>query len=469
MNSRVTCIYQALPYTFRCLGASLWGYHLRMLRYGPETERLVAEALEREFWDASQWKAWRDEKLPDFLEDAARKVPYYRAMWESRRKQGDLSDWRDLQNWPTLSKEEVRSNPQAFLRESGRRETLYLESTGGTTGTPLKLWQSRDTLREWYALFEARWRRWYGVSRHDRWAIIGAQKIVGPAARKPPFWVWNAGSNQLYISCYHLFPEFIPECLEAVRKCRAVYLLGYTSALHFLACEILERNLTVPPLKVVITNAEPVSPSQKAAMEKAFRCPVRETYGMSEMGAAAGECEKGVLHLWPETGYLEVLEQGVHVPAGQIGELITTGFIHRDMPLIRYETGDRLSLAPEDAPPCACGRKLPAIRAFDGRKHDVLSLRDGRKVWYFNPVFSGLPVRESQIVQEKLDVFSVVMNCSRPLSAEEEQAVIQRMKNLTGPALIQIQYSRLIPRGSNGKFRAVISRMSKDEAPSDKL
>lgn len=462
MNPEMQKFYQHLPYGLRCAGASVWGYRLRAWRYGPQTDRKTAEALERESWDQVSWNAWREEKLPPFLDLAAREVPYYRKMWESRRKQGDRSDWGNLENWPLLTKEEVRANPEAFVRESSRRKRLYLERTGGTTGTPLKLWQGRETLQEWYALFEARWRNWYGVSRHDRWAIIGGQRIIRPEVRKPPFWVWNAGLRQLYISCYHLFPEYAADTLEAVRKSRAVYLLGYTSSLYFIACEILEQSLTPPPLKVVITNAEPLNTFQKEKMEKAFRCPVRETYGMAEMSAAASECEKGTLHLWPETGFLEVLQNGSAVPPGEPGELVSTGLIHRDMPLIRYETGDRIRLAAEDSPPCLCGRKLPRLACVEGRKHDVLKLKDGRTVWYFNPVFAGLPVRESQIIQERTDVFTVQMSCSRVLSSTEEASIIKRMLDLTGPARIQLTYSARIPRESNGKFRSVISRVAAD-------
>jgi len=44
--------YHHLRYPLGGLAASAGGYYLRWWRYGPETERLVEEALERESWSA---------------------------------------------------------------------------------------------------------------------------------------------------------------------------------------------------------------------------------------------------------------------------------------------------------------------------------------------------------------------------------------------------------------------------------
>jgi phenylacetate-CoA ligase len=46
----------------RSLAANLRSLYLRSWRYGPETERLVAEALEREQWSHEQWKTWQEER-----------------------------------------------------------------------------------------------------------------------------------------------------------------------------------------------------------------------------------------------------------------------------------------------------------------------------------------------------------------------------------------------------------------------
>jgi len=70
-------VYHRLPYPLRVLAASVRGYYLRWWRYGPETERLVEEALERETRSPQQWKVWQEERLAYVLHRARHKVPYY--------------------------------------------------------------------------------------------------------------------------------------------------------------------------------------------------------------------------------------------------------------------------------------------------------------------------------------------------------------------------------------------------------
>src|SRR5438105_9787060 len=103
---------------------------------------------------------------------------------------------------------------------------MYRERTSGTTGTPLTIWMSKTTLREWYALFEARTRRWVDVSQQQPWAILGGQLIVPANAEAPPFWVWNAGMNQLYMSVFHIKPANCKYYLDALRQYGVTHLLG---------------------------------------------------------------------------------------------------------------------------------------------------------------------------------------------------------------------------------------------------
>src|SRR5262249_51357666 len=153
--------------------------------------------------------------------------------------------------------------PLDFLADDRRPGQMCHEHTSGTTGKPVNLWLSREIVRAWYALAEARWRRWYGVSRRDRWAILGGQLVTPMARRRAPFWVWNAACNQLYMSSYHLAPDLVPDYLEALRDYRVRYLLGYTSALHVLAQEVLRTGRDDVGMAVVITNAEPLLEHQR--------------------------------------------------------------------------------------------------------------------------------------------------------------------------------------------------------------
>lgn len=452
-------IYSAMPAPLRSLAASIRGYQLRSWRYGPETERLVQQARERETWSPERWRAWQSEQLAALLEHAARRVPYYREHWTRRRRRGDRSSWQYLENWPVLEKETLRRHPAAFLADGVNPRRMHHEHTSGTTGKPIDLWWSRPALRLWFALFEARWRRWYGVSRRDRWAIAAGQLVVPANRRKPPFWVWNAGLNQLYLSSYHLAPDLIPHYLGALERYQVVYLLGYASGLYALALEALRSGRRAPRMRVAITSAEPLFPYQRSAIAEAFSCPVRETYGMSEGVAAASECEHGSLHVWPEAGWIETWEDGLPVAPGRTGDLICTGLLNREMPLIRYRVGDRAA-APSYAARCPCGRTLPVIGGLEGRIDDVLYTADGRRIGRLDPVFKArLPIVEAQIVQETLDRVLVRYVPDGGFSGETRQAITGQLQARMGPVKVEFEQLDQIPRGANGKFRAVVCRI----------
>ena len=107
--------YHAMPWPMRFVAASIHGWRLQRLRYGPETEKLVEEAHARESWSATQWKAWQGKRLEFVLHRAATEVPYYREHWAARRRSGDRSSYEYLENWPILEKETVQACRRAFL------------------------------------------------------------------------------------------------------------------------------------------------------------------------------------------------------------------------------------------------------------------------------------------------------------------------------------------------------------------
>jgi phenylacetate-CoA ligase len=462
MKDRLLKTYHALPTSLRSVAASLRGIYLGFWRYGSETERLIEEALSRESWSLEQWRAYQEGRLAHVLHRAATQVPYYREQWASRRRQGDKASWEYLENWPILEKNTVKENSSAFVAADCNLRLMFREDTSGTTGKPLSVWWTKDTVRKWYALSEARIRYWNGVSRYDRWAMVGGQLVIPISHREPPFWVLNRGLNQLYMSSYHLAPDLVGHYLDAMSRYRVTYLYGYTSSLYALAQAVVESGRQGIGMTVAITSAEPVYDYQRVTIARAFNCPVRETYGMSEIVAGASQCTGGSLHLWPEAGWVEVIEDGRSLGNGASGELVCTGLMNADMPLIRYRTGDRGTLA-VGINACRCGRTLPIIESVDGRLDDILYTMDGRRIGRLDPLFKGdLPIHEAQIIQEALDCVRVRYVPTADFRPNHEDLITQRLQARMGRVKVVMEPIAEVPRGQNGKFRAVICRLSKE-------
>lgn len=459
MNDILLQLYHNLPVSMRSIAASLWGYYLRWWRYGPETDRLLEETFEREHWSTKQWKMWQEERLAFVLHRAATRVPYYRSFWAKRRQNGDRSSWEYLENWPIQEKEPLRQNPTIFLVDDCKQRFMFQEHTSGTTGKPLVLWWSQKTARAWYALFEARCRRWHNVSRHDRWAILGGQIVTPIRQHRPPFWVWNQALDQLYMSSYHLAPDLIPYYLDALRCYRIKYLYGYTSSLYELAIQILRLGRKDLKMAVVITNAEAVFDYQRHVIAEAFQCPVRETYGMAEIVAAASECDNERIHLWPEVGVVEVLENDQAVSHKTAGDFICTGLLNTDMIMVRYRVGDHGSLEKPDTH-CICGRTLPTLHSLEGRKDDVLYSRDGRRIGRLDPVFKArLPIHEAQVIQDALDKVRVRYVPAPGFNPAAGRSICERLQKRMGGVEVILEPVEEIPRDINGKFRSVICNL----------
>jgi phenylacetate-CoA ligase len=463
-------VYHQLPYSLRVLAASAKGYSLRFWRYGPDTERLVQAALDRDSWSPERWRMWREERLAQILHAAATRVPYYREQWARRRREGSRASWENLADWPILKKDALRKDPKAFIAEGRDVRKMKRVHTSGTTGKPLSLWRSRETDRAWYALYEARCLRWNGVSGTDRIAVLGGQLVAPFVQTRPPFWVWNRGLQQLYMSSYHLARDFIPHYIDAMHSHDVTYLEGYASSMYSLARFALDRGIEAPKLRVALSYAEPLFRYQRETIARAFGCPVRNTYGMAEIACAASECREGVLHLWPEAGIAELLHPDVDepLPEGREGRMVCTGLLNVDMPLIRYEVGDCGALAPTRGT-CGCGRSLPALEQIEGRLDDVLLTRDGRRIGRLDPVFKAdLPLQEAQIIQEDLNRIRVRLVPSEGYDQKCGASIVERLRDRLGDVEIRLETVDSIPRAANGKFRAIVNNMN-EALPSDRI
>jgi phenylacetate-CoA ligase len=450
MSSRLLKIYHRLPPVFRSAVATARGWYLRRSRYGKDSEGLVAETRERDNWSSERWETWTQERIAHALHQAATRVPFYRDYWRQRRLQGDRASWELLENWPLLEKDSVRRNPEAFLVDGSDTRRMFREHTSGTTGTPVVIWRTRQSLERLYAIADTRTHGWEAIPHDVRWVRVGGQLVTPVRQRRPPFWVWNAAMRQLYLSSYHLAPDLIPYYLDAMAQYRVTYLAGYPSSIFALAQEAVRLGRDDLPMLAVHTNAEPLLPIQREVIAKAFRCPVRETYGMAESVAGASECSAGRLHQWPEFGHIEVLPDG---------ELVCTGLLNPEMPLIRYRVGDRGTKSAADGP-CSCGRGLPLMGTIDGRRDDVLVTKDGRLVGRLDPVFKGTnAIREAQIIQETLDEIRVLVSPAPGFSKTDEMELVENLLDRLGDVRVTVNLVEAVPRTSNGKVRAVICKV----------
>jgi phenylacetate-CoA ligase len=102
---------------------------------------------------------------------------------------------------------------------------------------------------------------------------------------------------------------------------------------------------------------------------------------------------------------------------------------------------------------------MPRLARLEGRNVDNLVTADGRKVFWVNPVLYGLPIAEGQIVQEAVDRIVVNVVPAAGFDDGTKSEITDRLRLRLGPIDVTFKTVDAIPRGANGKFRAVINQV----------
>jgi phenylacetate-CoA ligase len=455
-------IYGRLPRAAQHAAATVQGALYYATRYAGAFHDQLALLKATEFAPADQLEELQNSALHDMVRFALAYVPYYRRI--GRELGIDPQDARSvagLQLFPVTRKDAVRERPQDFRPEYSFDEPLISWTTSGTTGKPLQLTYTRNAVRRLYAFVEI-YREQAGLHRRSRRAQFTGKVIVPQTPREKVFWRYDLANNAMLLSLTHLHPDNLSAYLAALRAFQPEYVCGYPSAIALLAQQCLrERGLPLP-LKAVLTTAETLHPAQRATIESAFSTRVCDQYGQAEMQSFWYECPSGSMHVHPLAGVTEILrDDGSPAAPGETGHVVLTGLLNRAMPFIRYRIGDMAARVDER---CECGRRMPIIRRIDGRIEDYLYTRERGFVTRLDPAFKGISnIVESQLIQETMDRIVLRYVPAERFTEADLNGLLYRLRDRLGDGVeIAPEAVGSIPRGPNGKFRAVISHLPRE-------
>jgi len=335
-----------------------------------------AEFASPEFLRAHQAAAWAVQSA-----HVAGHSAFYRDLWQGRVPPADL---RDLAELPLSDKAQLRiaqaeHPPFGSYMAASRRDAVRLHRTSGTTGQAMNLALSaRDC-----AVTEAvggRCQSAAGLTPEDTvvhclnyqmWmgGLTDHMTLQATGALVVPFGV---GSSELLV-------RTIQEVGITAISCTP----SYPTVLERV---IAERFPGLRPRDLGLRLG--LFGGEAGLDDPAFRARLREVWGMEPRNANYGvsdvfsnfaaQCEADTrLHfmaadvLWPE---LIVPETGASLPlaAGQTGELVLTHLLRDCQPLVRFRSGDIISV--DETAPCSCGRTGFRFRVV-GRADDMVVVR----------------------------------------------------------------------------------------------
>jgi phenylacetate-CoA ligase len=443
------------------LAASFTGWKLHRRRYGQLYHQTVSEVLERNMWSRERLLEHQSKQLRRLIRHAVEHIPYYRERWSQLGlSPEDIKTVQDLPKLPILEKSQLREDPVQLVDERLNPNTLISDRTTGSTGTPIKIFKTSEILQRHYAFFDVRCRRAAGVAfGREPYVMLGIQIVAPPSRTRPPFWCYNYVHQQLYMSVFHLSPVYLPHYCQEIKKRPYHAIMGYPSALQTLAQYILDTAENGFQFRTAVTSGEVLHSHQRRVIEQAFGCQVFDQYGCTEICVFAAQCPEGSMHISPDYGVLEVVDDGGNpVPAGRTGEIICTGLLNDAHVLIRYRLGDRGALSDE---PCRCGSPLPVLKSIEGRTGDVFVLPNGRRLGILGDEMYGVSsVAEWQLIQEAPDLFTVCVVPAKGYSQIEGEQIVKNLSHDLPGVTIHLKTVPAIERGPGGKRPLYVSLLS---------
>lgn len=462
-------IYPYFPVPLQNLGISLYGLMWRHERLGGDFDEQVRGFRVRESWTEERLRQYVEKKLRLMLLHAFETVAYYQRAWEEAGVTRSDLQWmtlNELRKLPVTPKEHLRANPDSFVSGKSSRRSLRRYHSSGSTGTPITAICTAREHRLFMAAREARSFRWAGSSIKRSRAMIGGRRVVPEGVARPPFHRFNRAEQQVYFSAYHISPANVGHYLKAFDQHRPRLLTGYANSYYLLARMMLEQgmDLDYEPDALVLCS-EKLTTEMKATIQDAFHARAFEEYGAVENCMLATECEHGCLHVNPDFGVMEIVDDdGNPVPAGREGRILCTGLLNSVQPLIRYEIGDVGIMSDKQ---CRCGRSnLQVLQEVVGRLEDVVVGPDGRELVRFHGLFVDMPeVIQGQVIQDALDQFTIKVLAQKDFGITHEKLLRARMESQLGPVAVKIERVAEIPRTERGKFRTVISHVRRNPSP----
>lgn len=457
-------IYNILPPFAQNIALAGFGYTWHKRRFGGIFSEELIKFKDRENFSKQNWLDYQTIELRKLLIHAFNTVPLYA---EKYKKSGfTLSDFEkfeldDLQKLPFLEKEELRKFGTSTLLSSKAEKNGQFFTSSGSTGTPVKILFSLAMHQRWSAAFEARIRHWAGVTRFDSRGMIGGRKVLG-TRHTPPFYRYNAIEKQVYFSIYHLSKQNARNYYQAIQKYNLDYMTGYAISNGVLASFINEMNWEPLPLKAVITSSEKLTQTMRDNFAKAYSCKTFDSYGSIEACSLISETKNGDFLASPDVGIIEIINSDFSkTNLAEPGEIISTGFLNYDQPLIRFRVGDMAILKQEWGH--SNGLEMPIYSEIIGRTDDVLTFGDGRTIASFNRFFADLSaIRETQVIQTELNTLLIKLVRTSEYNSLTEKALLSSIQSRLGDSVkVNLEYVEEIPRNNNGKFKAVTSLLPK--------
>ena len=432
-----------------------------LLRDTPWSQWRLRALQRNEAMSHAEFAAVQASLLHKTLRTAIARLPFYAHI---RRDFPVAASFDVLRaDFPIIDKGTLLANRSSLYPNGGVKQPWQaLGATSGTTGAPLQVFRSVQSVLMEQAFVKRHW-AWGGYHDGMVRASLRGDLVADTTVTKPPFWFWNRYNRQLLVSSRHLCEANADAIIDRLEALAPAMLQAYPSTAFTLA-GMLQRRGRRLHIARVFTSSEPSYAHQRELIRDRLGATIMDLYGMAERVAFASACEHGQLHVNADYAYVEIVD-GDGRPTDGEGDVVGTTFHNHAMPLVRYRMGDRSRWKPG---PCPCGRVFPIIEGVSGKYLDAITGSDDAPVSPSVLTFAFKrmdQIRKSQVAQVGPASWEVRVVPLPGFTAFHQQYLIDIIHRMVDPhVLVKVVLRDDLPNTAAGKFRWVVNEYANNNA-----
>ena len=383
------------------------------------------------------------EMLKETLNDAYWHVPYYKKLFDRINfNPAKVERLEDIKVLPIMTKDTIRDHFDELC--SDRIRDFYIGETGGSTGQPLKIALSRESIYREKAFIYHFWSKYGYDYKKSRIATFRGVEFSDRISRINPLY------NELLLNPFLLSEKNVDMYIDWINKFEVEFIHGYPSAIaNFCRILNIQGKTLKKKIKSVFLISEQCSKEQKEIIEKTLKCKVYIFYGHTERASFAEQIDYNgdfIYEFNKMYSYTEI--------EGNVDEnIVCTGFINRKMPLIRY-------LVDDEAVECEKGkyvinghRKSDVIYGVNGERFSQAALN------FHDGTFSR--IQAYQLFQKEYGKVQCKVIAEKPLSAEEISDIVIALYRKCGNSIEwEVKQVEQLELTNKGKCKTVIQMVT---------
>lgn len=394
-----------------------------------------------------------DEQLIEITNYAIKSVPYYSKKYPNVFIQ-TVADFSKIIQF--TDKDIVVKNFKDFISSEIDLQKYELQTTGGTSGKPLKIYQPKNR----YIIELA--------SVHNAWSKVGYKFDMRAVMRNHKFksgktFQINPITKEIQFHNFNLNDKYLTEVFYILKKYNIQYFHAYPSAAYQFAMHCKKEELDLSFLKAFLCSSENILEIHRELIENGLGIKILGFYGHTEKLVFASNCATSDLyHLDRAYGYFELIDKDGNTitEKGTIGEIVGTTLTNKGMPLIRYKTGDYAEYFGEVCP--HCGEETTILKNILGRWNgDKIYNKDGTSITLTSLNLHGdiyTHIEGLQYFQPSHGILQVRIIKSETFSVIHERQLLKEIGGKFKEDLeLTLKYVDHLQFQPNGKFLQLIN------------